>query len=434
MEKINAVNKTEEGDSEFDNLVDHSKTLAGELGMSLLELAKEKKKSRESDFESTQEHIEAYKKKIEQLRNDIDELKKNIISRILDYKKITELRKELSRDESFVANEEETQQWRIKMIKYYDDIISQEDKLGQLMDEAYKDNANFDAKKKTEFLEDENNRSVETLAKKHQVFFVHDIIDADWKPSANNHAINTRNLDFDDQLNIVLGLDPTLPVSTLSPNSKNRTFGNGAWGVLLGGGRIVGGEDSDAATTATSLTSRWIKQSSRSIEAIDDAIKRPRVGGKINGSSYNELVMERPEVAGVYFKWSSNLQKLENGVDVFLQKKDQRNHGRGDAWWDHLGGVMKTGAPLFVIEADNNVRMVYDINLKNRSFKVTPKYDPENMANMPGVYKQHTDHSFKKAAMSKVFDKVANIIPKEKRKAFEQSDDRGNNDLYVNVH
>ena len=430
MEQKIGMEQSGENDH-YKEFAEGRKRFAGEIGEHTLDVAKEGKEDKERDLEMAQQHVEAYKKKAEQLRDAIDAKKRGLIAKIINYKQLKELRKDLSRNEDVLREREEEQQWRTEMIGYYDRLIEEEEQMGELMEEAYADNALFDEAKKQELIMEEQGRSVMEQAKKHNVFFVSDIVTADWKPSANNYVIDTKKLDFEDQLNIVLGFEPTIAVSTLSPDSPNRTFGTGAWGVLLAGGRIVGGAESDAGTVAKGLRSRYIDPRRRSVKAIDAAIERPWGGGKEASTSYNELVVEKPEVAGVYFKLESEdiPQDMQQGKEITLPKN------YGDMWWGQVGQIMKTGTPLFVIERNNNtVRMIYDVDLENRSFKMTPAYDPENLTNMPGVYKQHTDEAHRRDAVGKVFDKASHLLTEEEREQHEREKDKGDASNFINVY
>lgn len=268
---------------------------------------------------------------------------------------------------------------------------------------------------------------MKTLIDEHKVFFVHDIVDVDWKPSENNKAIDTRELDFEDQLNITLGLDPTLSVSTISPDSKNRTFGRGSWGVVMSGGRIVGGQESDAATVATGLKDRHLDERFTSTEAIDKAIERPYSGEKENSESYNELVLESPEVAGVYFKWRDDLPEVSEGVEISLKNDEVSGYGSWDNWWNTIQETIKTGAPLFMMESNNNIRMVYDLDISQRTFKVTPIYTPETLIDMPEIYKQHTDESSKAKAIGRVIDKVGHLLTEEERDKYKSVGEEDDN-------
>ena len=432
MEQKQVAGRPEEQPDKYEQFAQGRRKLYAEIGVRTIDEAQHDKRGKEMDIESNQRFIEQYTQKLEQLRDDVDAKKKSLISKVLNYKQIKALKKELSRTETFVQQHEEEKKWREEMVGYYDRIIAEEEEMGRLMEEAQQDNALFDEKKKLELIEEEKGRSVMDQAKKHGVFFVSDIVTADWKPSANNQAINTKELDFEDQLNIMLGLEPTISVSTLSPDSKNRTFGNGAMGVLLSGGRIVGGEETDAGTVATGLRSRYIDKRHRTVEAIDKAIERPWGGGKEDSTSYNELVVEQPEVAGIYFKMEA--AELEQYTNEHGEITPPKNYG--DAWWEErIGAMRKTGVPIFVIEKDtNNVRLVHDIDIKKKTFKVTPKYDPENIVNMPGIYQQHLDTEHRRASVTQVFDKAAHMLSEEERLQHEREKDKGDSSNFINVY
>lgn len=407
------------------------KDLYASLGVDSLREAKQDRNSALSDVESMKRFEELYSGQAEKLREEISQMKANLITRLLEFRRIRELKRELKAAENSQSVAREQSARKAELLGFYDKLVAEQEELSRLMEEALKDNEEFDASKRSELLENEKNRDVKTLAGKHKVFFVHDIVVADWKPSANNRAINTKNLDFEDQLDIVLGLEPTLSVSTLSPDSKNRTFGDYSWGVLMSGGRVVGGQESDAATVAAGLRNRRIEKRFQTIEAIDKAIERPWGGGKKNSESYNELVLEKPEVAGVYFKWNDDLPAFEEGGDIFLLNSEK---ARYDGWWKRLGQATRSGAPVFVIEQDNNVRLVHGIDLVARSFKVTPKYEPENLIDMPGIYQQHLGKEEKRKAVMRVFDKAAGLIPEEEQEKYRPDGSENDTRTFGNIH
>lgn len=383
-------------------------------------------------LESLKNNVETYKAEVEKLRSDIDDLKSNIVKRVLKYREIKGLEKEFERNKSVLGYFERQMDGKKELVEAYDYLISEETNLSALMDEAYKENEKWNEEKRAEFMEEETKRDVKSLIKEHKTFFVHDIVAADWKPSANNQAIDTGKLDFNDQLNIVMGLEPTISASTLSPDSQNRTFGNGAWGVLLSGGRVFGGHYDDAASVTVNRNFRNISQQYRSIDSINKAIERP-YSGKKTDKGYNELVIEKPEVAGIYFKYDNRLPQLKENVTISL---DGRFDGLRltEEWWEQLENSMKTGAPIFVIDNHNNVRMAYDINIKARTMMVTPEYDPENIADMPGIYKQHLGQEEKRKAAMRVFNKATGLLTEEEKEKYKpdgtEKDARG---LY-NVH
>lgn len=416
----------------YAQFADGQRKFAAELGHQVLDVAHEGKQARETEQRWTQERVEQYQQKLERLREDINGKKKNLISRVLHHKQLRELRNDLRRNENIVAQYAEEQQWRQEMIAYYDRIIAEEEQMGKLMEDAHLDNEQFDEAKRIELQEEEKERSIVEQARKHNVFFVSDIVTAEWKPSANNRVLDTKALEFEDQLHVILGLDPTISASTLSPGSRNRTFGTTSWGVFLSGGRIIGGEQGDAGSVARGLRERYFSKPSRSVAAINEAIERPSVaGGKTQDGSYNELGVENPEVGGVYFKLETDdlPSDMQTGQEISLPRQ------YGEAWWAQIGAVMQTGAPLFAIERNNNtVRMVYDIDLASKTFKLTPPYAPENIVNMPGIYKQHLDPDHRRRAVGQVFDKTAHLLPAEERAMHEQNLDKPYSGNYINVH
>jgi hypothetical protein len=132
-------------------------------------------------------------------------------------------------------------------------------------------------------------------------------------------------------------------------------------------------------------------------------------------------------------KWNNDFPELREKNDIYL--KDIPEKVYYDRWWNIMEGVMRRGMPIFVLNQEkNNVRMVYDINIRSRSFKVTPEYDPAKMTNLPGIYQQHLGKREKRKAVMRVFDKVSGLIPEDKRKDYipdgTESDGRG---MY-NIH
>jgi hypothetical protein len=415
------------------------------IGGDVLKEAGHEKEFAIKEQEWISQSIEEYNAKVENLKTEIDSKKSNIIKRILEFKEIRELEKKLSSEEKVLKNYQERLSNKKEFVEAYDFLMEDESELRVLMDEAYKENAQWDENKRQELIKEEEKRDVTKLASKHGVFFVHDIVDADWKPSANNRAINTQKLDFNDQLDILQGFDPTIAVSTLHKDSKQETFGRGSWGVFLSGGRVLGGEPRDVGSVAFGLRDRRISKEHRTTQAIDDAISRESLSKymgnpkKDAGFGYNELIVENPEIAGVYIKWDKEFSEGKDLIpdqDIVLSKVDKYNKRDSfENWWKIMADTLKRGMPIFVLNRENNtVRLMYDIDIKNKSFKITPEYDPSNIIDMPGVYKQHLGIDEKRKATMRVFDKVTGLIPENERNKYvpdgTEKDGRG---LY-NIH
>lgn len=404
-------------EEKYQQFASREKVRWAEQGMNPLLVAEDARRSVEMMLKQEEGSLENYKGRVEALRSDIDAKKSSIISHILNFREIQSLKRQLGTVEHIRDSAEKFTEDRKELLVAYDRLVSEQKELGALMEDAYKENAEWDEGKRQEFLREEEGRSVSNLTAKHGVFFVHDIVVADWKPSENNRAIDTQKLGLLDQLDIVQGLGPTISVSTLEKDTKQKTFGEGAWGVFLSGGRVLGGEPTDAGTIAHGLRDRRLTggESNKTVEGIERAIHGDEWHDRKSG--YNELVVENPEVAGVYVKWDGDRPPLIEGEDIVLSKKDKYDRNdRYAAWWETISSVVDRGLPLFVINrADNSARMIYDINISQKSFKVTPEYNPQDMVDIPGIYKQHLGEEERRKAAMRVFDKAVGLIPEEER-------------------
>lgn len=423
VELMSEIGEKMDQKNKYADFADDQKKFYSENGMNTLEEAKRGKKYSLSDMESIQENIDEQLVKIETLRSEIESKKSSIISRILEFRKIRESETKLRRQESLLTDYERRLVQKKEFVEAYDYLIGEETKLAVLMEDAHKENAEFDAKKQEAFLEEERNRDIKNLTKKHGVFFVHDVVDGEWKPSANNRSINTKQLDFNNQLDILHGLEPTISTSTLHEDSRQNTFGEYSFGVLLSGGRVLGGDKSDAGSVAIDRKNRYISKEKRTPEAIENAILRKTFASEKEdakgNTDYNELVVENPEIAGVCVKWSEEWSEgvsLIEGDEIYLKNKGGIRY---DEWWNKISNIMKRGMPIFILSRDSNtVRMMYDIDVKNNSFKVTPQYSPEDFANMPGIYQQHLGKDEKRKAVMRVFDKAVGLLTEEEKNAY----------------
>lgn len=440
-------------EEKFGGFVKNRKEFYKKIHADATERAVYDKENALKDVESIQGYVEDHMEKIEKLRDEIDSKKSKIINRILEFRQIRKLKKKLAFQEGVLNDTQNMLAQKKELVDAYDYLISEEEKFASLMEEAQKENIQRDEKNKLEILEEEENRDMKNLIKKHNVFFIHDIVTADWKPSANNSAIDTNELDFNDQLDILHGLAPTISTSTLHENSKQTTFGKGSFGVLLSGGRILGGKRRDAGTVALGLKERAFSSTSDvTVEAIENAITRKSTLDEDNfdvkkKTGYNELIVENPEIAGVCVKWNDERPNLKEDEDIVLSNVKKHSTWDKDGvyrevekdryapWWGQISDVIKRGLPLFILNRSNNtVRLMYDINIKNKSFKVTPKYKPEHINNMPGIYKQHLGKTEKRQASMRVFDKAIGLLTEDEKKKFTpdgtENDSRG---LY-NIH
>ncbi len=374
----------------------------------IVERAEFERQSYQNSLENMQHFSEQFEKRAESLRGDIDEKKSGLLSRILHFRQIRDLESELGITEHQARRSREMADERAQLIAQYDRIIAEENELGALMEEAQKENEAWDEEKRHDYLESERRRDLTQLSREHKTFFVHDIVTAAWKPSENNEAVNTKQMDWGDQFDVLLGLEPTIAASTLdhAHGGEQRTFGQQSWGVFLSGGRVLGGNVVDAGTRAYGLYDRVVPKGKDDPDAIEHAITG-------RGEGHNELIIEKPEIAGVYAKWFPDIPLLP---EMSLQNTKSVGY---DGWWKNMRKVMDRNVPVFVLTQDGRTKMLYDIDPESRTFKVTDaEFEPEHLSDLPGIYKQHLGEEERKKAVMRVFDKVSGALTEDQREQF----------------
>lgn len=128
---------------------------------------------------------------------------------------------------------------------------------------------------------------------------------------------------------------------------------------------------------------------------------------------YNDLVIEKPEVAGIYCKWFDDVPLSD---EVSLVNTDKAIY---DKWWTQMKVAMSKNIPIFVLTPDNHTKMLYDIDPEKLTFRVAAaEIMPEHMVDLPGIYKQHLGDEERKKAIGRVFDKVSGILTEEQRQKF----------------
>ncbi len=357
-------------------------------------------KIRES--ETYKESIENRQEKVSGLEETVDRLKNQFIGKLLNFRQIKELEQRLQIEKNVLQEQEEEKQRVDELISSYDKILSEEKELIELHGDALEENRKFDEEQQT-------GRDGANLMKKHKAFLVHDIVDAEWKPSENNQAVDTKELSWSDQYDIVAGLAPTISASSLRMDKSDRTFGKGSWGVFLSEGKVLGGNETDTGSVATGLRSRHIPESERSLDSIERAINTEP------SDTYNELVVENPQIAGIYTKWNEDMPPLEEAVS--LQNTNERIY---DKWWEKMKDAVSKGTPIFVLTSDNHTRMIYDIDTEKRTFRVAGgEITPEDMTDLPDIYKTHLSEDKKRECVMRQINKIGHLLSEEEKQNYQ---------------
>lgn len=178
-------------------------------------------------------------------------------------------------------------------------------------------------------LEIPDHLDVSKIMKEKNAFFVHMIqVTKDLDVSENNKSIDTSRLSVADKLDMVYGKNPSLSASTLRPRTADGTF-RGVFGALFSHGEVKSAHQGDAGTKALSSKERYVIGGNRnSVEDIDEAIDRVHVFE--NQKSYNEIVLDNPEVAGGFMK-------LEPFTEHISYKEEEREYYDGEKQVSKIG-------------------------------------------------------------------------------------------------
>lgn len=196
-----------------------------------------------------------------------------------------------------------------------------------------------------EYEADRRAGNVTELMKNHNVLFVHGI--SRFTPDANSPLQSSA--DVEDKFRIVLGLEPAISTSTISPGDGRESYW-ASQGFILAGGTVTEAHRRDAATKPHGLASRSSMYSTNNIpivEQISKAIQlRDNQGSLIK---YNELVVEHPKPSALYVT-------LDNTPNNYNPYDEARSNMPEIA--------EKLGLPLVVIQNGKPFRAVYDTESK----------------------------------------------------------------------
>jgi len=245
-------------------------------------------KIKEGDLELINKNIEFKKQKLEEQDILLEKLKVSIEDK---YKSINEA-------EKVIESDSEIKEIEKNISDFYTEISKQK-----------------------EIIENEKKeRSVSEISKEKNVLFCHAIPlhveTGDSSFSQNNTLIKTNEFSVEEKIKMILGVEPTISVSTI--NKENQTLARG-FGLILNEGQVLSAYAGDAGTlldkgiyNRRSKYDRELETSviQKDIEnnlnfAINHLQKRDQ---KTNSSvetmhqGWNELVIENPQVAGLFFQ------------------------------------------------------------------------------------------------------------------------------------
>ncbi len=255
-------------------------------------------KNKKDNFENINASLEAKQNEINEHHKLLEKLKNSIEDK---YKSINEA-------EEIINDDSEIKEIKQTIIDFYGEMANQKNII--------------ESEKKE--------RSVTEISKDKNVLFCHAIPMAmlpsgDVSFSQNNKLVDTHKIGPEEKLKMILGIEPTISVSTFSKENGRLA---GDFGIILKGGDILAGYNKDAGS---SLGSNIYDRKSKYDNSLNTSTIQNNIVSNIEHSinskekdGWNELVVENPKVAGLFYQ--INVDKIRNtfaaaGSSIFYAYK-----------------------------------------------------------------------------------------------------------------
>ena len=231
---------------------------------------------------------------MEQLEFRLSEKKQSVISRIFQISAIKKLEQDLQRK---LETQEQFEQEYTAISAQFQELEQNRgdsrelDESKALLGKFYQDQEAA----WNDHEQQERARDITNVAKKHEALLIH-AIHPSFTPEEN--SLLHQGTSWQTKLDILLALEPTISTSTIRKGDRPDNMWSGM-GVILARGSIVDAAPTDAGTRATRINARGRSGSfagePKAIEGkIDHAISAR------SPDNYNELVVEKPKIAGLF--------------------------------------------------------------------------------------------------------------------------------------
>jgi uncharacterized membrane protein len=262
------------------------------------------------------------------------------------------------------------------------DVPDEQDNIGQLIVssgeikslkaklEDHYSKADTIAKKKFESMQ----KSVEQTMIRNNAFIVHTFL-LDERLRHNENSNIAQRATLEDDINILLSLEPSISTSSVVPGSRQGLWG-GRIGVVLGGGDIRGIAQTDNGTVAGGIKMRNGEVSSS--KEIDEKVSDKGERG------YNELVVNNPEVFGFF----QNVQIDKSGNMIGFEKtsSEQDNKNHREYFLKYIDLAIQKGMPPLIMTPDRRLFEFSSISnegIVSVGAEITPEKVAKGKAGLP---------------------------------------------------
>lgn len=262
-------------------------------------------------------------------------------------------------------------------------------------------------------------RTVEEISKDTGSFFVHTLLSEELGNRHNENSNVTWETTSEDDLDILLALQPSISASSVVPGKESKLWSAGIrheaeGGLILGQGYIGQAHKNDMLTKPLGIKERQslAKEGLGSKDDLIKVVRREESAESGSQESYNEIVVNEPH-AVAYFQrgvqdkkgtiWildsnSVNATDHVNGINPgtkfrrFLGKKYNQEYTaskqyldmRVNAYRDKLKAAEERGLPTYVMTQDKRLFKILDVT-DDGALKIDEELTPNTVGNLSGL-------------------------------------------------
>lgn len=282
----------------------------------------------ENNVNEIQTNLEVQKIKLEKEKNRVAYRIANLFGRTKEIPNEGTIKELESEAEKLRKNLEEKR----KLFGECEEILLDDNELKEAKKEAHKF---YEEQKDIHDVfekEKDKGRDVTSISKEKRVLFLHALpLDGYGmgNTSENNPNIDTEKMTSVDKTRIVLGIEPTISVSTINisgENSGNKFQTMYPMGLIIGEGTVLSAYGGDAGTYSDNPFVRRSKYDRRLKSAVQENftenMERAMKGEAGEGTmqmGWNEVVVENPKVSGIFLDMNRFVGDKTKAVDAIKQ-------------------------------------------------------------------------------------------------------------------
>lgn len=218
-------------------------------------------------------------------------------------------------------------------------------------------------------------KSVEQTMIRNNAFIVHTFL-LDERLRHNENSNIAQRATLEDDIDILLSLEPTISTSSVNPGSRQGLWG-GRIGVVLGGGDIRGVAQTDNGTLTDGIKG-WRNGENSSPKEIDEKVSDKSERG------YNELVVRNPEVFG--FFQNVQINKSGNMIGFEETNSEQDNKNSKEDFLKYIDLAIQKGMPPLIMTPDRRLFEFSSISnegIVSVGAEITPEQVAKGKAGLP---------------------------------------------------